>query len=998
MAERISLQITHPKPIMGLLIEDEPIDIQYFQRVIQEMGAEKFSVMTAQSLQEARGFLDQVAFDVLICDLNLPDSQGLETFNILQSLSPDTPIVVFTGDIDEASGVEAVRLGAQDYLVKGQANGRTIIRAIKYAIERHRLLYDERSFHKIIESNVECILILDRDYDVIFANKSAETLFARPAEELLTNLYKLPIRFQGPNEVHITLWEREPLIAEVHANEINWKGIPATMYTLRDITKHRRIQNALHRQVQELQALHAIAMSGAELTNEDALIDKAMSIIESYFQLGYLGVMLLDEKEGVLRGHSSYRLQGRTMKFPKIPLHKGIVGRAARTGKVQRVNDVSQDPDYLAGASRTRSELCAPIKLGDTILGVINVESPEVHFYTPEDERLLETLASQLATAMSKIRLNTALQEDARFTTLLNDITRAAISQLDSQDILQTIADRLGELFAADACYFTLWDEGQQTPIPVAAYGPLREKYPSFPKWPGHRTLTRSVLEAERPLAIPNIHQSPYVDPQIADTYAPAHSMLVVPLIADNQKLGSVKIGFDVEREFSHTEVLRAKQAADQIALAVAKGRLLEETRQRANELETLMQISAALRSSQKLEEMLESTLKILGLARNASSSIALFEPETNDYVTRVWYPPNPGLRPLHQSLHQGITGYVVTTGQAYITANLAQDPITKMLPEEFGYLQQVQANISLPLRTNDMTVGVLHLGLHDVGREFTEREVHLLTAVADLAGSAIYRAIVMETLEQRVEERTRDLAQANEQLKDLDRLRVKFVSDMSHELRTPVTNFRLYLDLLERGKAEKQGYYIGVLRYETRRLTQLIEESLNLSRLDLAKEKIQFGPVDLNDLVLEIVASYLQMADSAALELSFEPEENLPFVLGERGQLSQVVSKLLDNAIIYTAAGSIRVATHRGPNGRFVGFEIEDTGMGIADKDKPHVFERFYRGERMGQSNIPGSGLGLAIVKEIIAIHQGEIELESEINVGSTFRIWLPVVATESK
>ena len=156
----------------------------------------------------------------------------------------------------------------------------------------------------------------------------------------------------------------------------------------------------------------------------------------------------------------------------------------------------------------------------------------------------------------------------------------------------------------------------------------------------------------------------------------------------------------------------------------------------------------------------------------------------------------------------------------------------------EVPHRLDMNRHLILPLRTQDRVIGLLYIRM-DLRHRLLKQSLNLLTAIADIAGSGLYRAIMVETLEQRVQRRTQELAQANERLQQLDRLRAKFVSDMSHELRTPVTNFRLYLELLESGRIEKRLHYLGVLKHETHRLERLIDETLNLSRIDFGKDEI---------------------------------------------------------------------------------------------------------------------------------------------------------------
>lgn len=245
--------------------------------------------------------------------------------------------------------------------------------------------------------------------------------------------------------------------------------------------------------------------------------------------------------------------------------------------------------------------------------------------------------------------------------------------------------------------------------------------------------------------------------------------------------------------------------------------------------------------------------------------------------------------------------------------------------------------------------------------------------------------------LEKRVEERTQELAAANAQLKELDRLKNKFIEDMSHELRTPLANLNLYLDLLEMGKAEKRSTYLTALRLAASRVTHISEDVLAMIRLELFKEDVQFGSLDLNELAAGVVRQYQIQAQSAGLELKFLPGAALPPILGEESQLNHCLTNLLHNSIRFTPAGSIEVRTFLDEERNQVCLQVADTGTGIEPEDLPFVFDRFYRGRQVGQSSIPGSGLGLALVKQIAELHGGSVAAENRAEKGSIFRCWFP-------
>jgi two-component system phosphate regulon sensor histidine kinase PhoR len=229
-------------------------------------------------------------------------------------------------------------------------------------------------------------------------------------------------------------------------------------------------------------------------------------------------------------------------------------------------------------------------------------------------------------------------------------------------------------------------------------------------------------------------------------------------------------------------------------------------------------------------------------------------------------------------------------------------------------------------------------------------------------------------------------------QYKELERLKDQFILEVSHELRTPVTNMGLFAELLERGKPEKKDEYMQVLKTEISQLMRMIEDILDLSRLEVGKLKATaFTELDINLLAEQVVAAHSPLAEESGLEIIFEPDINLPRIIGEQNQIARVLTNLLSNAIRYTREGYVKLSTYEDDGGVWV--DVEDTGIGIDAEDFPHIFERFYRGQKVSQSKIMGSGLGLSIVKEIMDLHEGRVDWESVSGEGSTFRIWFPIV-----
>lgn len=246
-------------------------------------------------------------------------------------------------------------------------------------------------------------------------------------------------------------------------------------------------------------------------------------------------------------------------------------------------------------------------------------------------------------------------------------------------------------------------------------------------------------------------------------------------------------------------------------------------------------------------------------------------------------------------------------------------------------------------------------------------------------------------TLETKVQDRTAELARLNERLRQLDRMKTNFVSDVSHELRTPVNNLAMRLQLLEMDTPDQVPKHRRMLRQQVEHLSNLVEDILQLSRIDMSRSAITFKRLDLVPIVQAAIDAHRPRAALKGLELHFISEP-VPKILGEPNQISQVVTNLITNALNYTEAGQVVVTVQTGENGH-VELLVSDTGIGIANDEKALIFERFYRGRHVAKSDIAGTGLGLGIVAEILSLHNGEIMVEDNLPRGSCFIVRLPII-----
>lgn len=245
-------------------------------------------------------------------------------------------------------------------------------------------------------------------------------------------------------------------------------------------------------------------------------------------------------------------------------------------------------------------------------------------------------------------------------------------------------------------------------------------------------------------------------------------------------------------------------------------------------------------------------------------------------------------------------------------------------------------------------------------------------------------------------------------ELRRLERVRSDFVANISHELRTPLASVRLLAETLEDAietDPERAEVFIEQIEHEVQYLSDLVNELLELSRIEAGRVPISIEPVEAEMLVREVMARLLPQAQRQRVSLRTQIEQGATRVAADSKQIVRVLVNLVHNAIKFTpSGGTIIIGTRRQPENTTQSFFVQDTGTGISPEDLARVFERFYkvsharsRGNFIGPGG-GGSGLGLAIARHVVEAHGGRISAVSELNKGSTFTFTLPVILPAEK
>lgn len=420
------------------------------------------------------------------------------------------------------------------------------------------------------------------------------------------------------------------------------------------------------------------------------------------------------------------------------------------------------------------------------------------------------------------------------------------------------------------------------------------------------------------------------------------------PLILGERVLGVLLVQVEPDERFKPLEIRMLQNLSAQISIAIENARLYRELELQAEHLEELV--------GQRTGEILQERERLDAIVQNAGEAIVFSRAD--------------GVIELANPAFEGITGY--RTSGKQIERILIKDMLMYLSPrdEVKQMLRDVQAGKSWR--------GELRITRPD-GSEF---DAGLTVApVFDANGKPIrYVTVIHDVTAQ----------------KEVDRMRRKFVANVSHELRTPLANLKLYTTLIRSGEQEKRERYLTIMGEQLGRLERIVEDLLDISRIDRGVTPVNYKKSDLNRLVDNVLRAHELKASERQLELRVLKSSTLPMVNIDPERIMQVITNLLVNAINYSQEGDeIRVQTRgvRQDGILYAALVVSDTGMGISPDDLPFVFNRFFRAETSKVMGVPGTGLGLSIVKEIVEQHNGEIFVSSFIGKGTTFTILLPAI-----
>ena len=665
-----------------------------------------------------------------------------------------------------------------------------------------------------------------------------------------------------------------------------------------------------------------------------------------------------------------------------------------------------------------KSAVFVPMIVGDVVKGSVSLQNVDKeNAFTDSDLRLLTTITNSMSVALENARLfdetNRLLKETEQRTAelaVINSVQEGLVREMNMQAIYDLVGNRICELFDTQTVLIRTFNHREQ----LENWHFVIEKGQRFYSNPRPiMWANKLMIDTKQPLLINDNyietakeHGSPGVSKGL-----PPKSALFVPMIVGDIVKGSVSLQ-NVEKENAFTEsdlrLLTTLTNSMSVALENARlfdesNRLLGEAKQRAAELSTVNSISKALASQLNADDL----IKMVGdqlrdLFKANIVYLALLNPKTR--MINFPYQYGDNMAPL--KLGEGLTSKIILNGEPLLINKDLQELRLQMGIQQIGV--PAASYLGVPIPVGDENIGVLSVQSTEHENRFNENDLRLLSTIASSVGVALNNATLFEDVKQakmEAEASGKAAEKANE-------AKSAFLSTVSHELRTPLTSVLGFAKIIRKRLEEKIfpivdkkdpktektigqiSENLHVVISEGERLTHLINDVLDLAKIEAGKMEWNQENVSMSEVAERAIASTSALFDQKALTLVKDIDTNIPDITGDKDKLIQVIINLISNSVKFTDKGSVTCRVTK-RNDEIV-VSISDTGIGIAPEDFDAVFEQF---KQVGGDTLTdkpkGTGLGLPICKEIVEHHGGRIWLESEVGKGSTFSFALPVNKT---
>jgi signal transduction histidine kinase len=759
----------------------------------------------------------------------------------------------------------------------------------------------------------------------------------------------------------------------------------------------RRSQETLRRERDLAEALQDVTAALTASLDFETVLDRILEQVSRIIPNEACNIMLIENehvKPVRWLGYEGFGSEGYVSKVVFSLSETPTFKRMLSSKEPIIISNVATDPDWLHVPEMgwLRSHAAAPIVVRDQVIGFLGVDSSIPDFFQQHQLEPLRAFASRAAIAIENAHLYGRIQEYANDLeervavateeirrradelAALYEVSRDLVATLDLDTLLPVVARRVTAALGADRCAVFLFDESASVLQARAAYGYEAERLVDLSYRPGEE-IVGQVYAAGAPQYVPDLDLVPDLT-----RCGEIRAVLAVPLVSPTAgPSGVLSVGSLQPEAFTPDQQRLLETMASQIAGGIESARLYQAAERHAAQLAALYEIGKEITSTLELDTMLraiaDEAVRLVGADR---SLILLIGAEEHRLTRAVGHGYTQARLDEHtfEEFQDGLSGWVLREKVPTLSVGIQTDERNKGKALASARQSGDRSAAVAPLLIEDQVIGTLAVINGQQARSLRLDDLNLVTMLAGQAAIAIQNAQLYEAAQ------------------EADRVKSAFLASMSHELRTPLNSIIGFTGIILQGLAgplnPEQEKQLSMVRDSSRHLLNLINDVLDISKIEAGQLQTVSEPFGMREAVAKVVRTMTPMAERKGLKLVADVSSVVGQITSDRRRVEQILINLVNNAIKFADQGEVRVECEISSD--WLVTRVVDTGIGIKPEDMGQLFEAFRQIDTGLARQHEGTGLGLSICKRLVEVLGGEIRVESEWGVGSTFTFTLPI------
>ena len=725
-----------------------------------------------------------------------------------------------------------------------------------------------------------------------------------------------------------------------------------------------------------LNDLASLASSGMEL-NE--VVVRGEKLLERAFVVNNVDVLLYDEQTNMFIEYSESAEKPITRRIERgLSLERSVL----EIGQVLRIGEVAKLSRYVSAGKDVAAKMVVPMKFRGKVVGVVSLESYQAGAFSDQDEKFITVVASQMASIIISIRLNSEMRRRANDMLRVNEIVQEILGLAGDKYIAEYTAHLMAQKFDYEMILVMLLDQDHEELIAEGVAGSHVADVPQGFRFAKNLGIPGVVIRFGESVILSNVEEAVEYVP--IPGWSPG-SGIWVPLRDGDHVFGVVSVEYQQKDRVDENDLVVLEAIAGILSSVLTNARQYEQLQTNVRQLEAVRATALDIGTNLDLEILLRRVVNRVRTLVDAHGAELGFVDETEDEV-QVLVSENPwqdytGYRFPYMS---GVTGRVAATGEPLAIAdfNAWEGRADSVFRAPFSTVAGV------PLKLMGEVIGTLVVQDDRPARAFDKEDIYTLELLAPQLAIFIRNA----RLYQELEERMNAQRLAEERLVRSAKLAAvgEMAAAVAHELNNPLTTVtgftELILESLEEDSPEFED--MSLVLSEAQRSREVVRRLLDFSR----QSEILRVDTDLNEMISIVLQLTHHLAQTSNIKVRLELWEDIPLIRADRNQIQQVILNLVHNAIQAMPDGGeliVQSLMEKRENQMWLGIRVEDDGIGIEQEYLDQIFEPFFTTKPSGE----GTGLGLSVSYSIVSEHGGYIDVKSKINEGSVFTIWLPTM-----